>query len=34
MDDANMTKLNALVDLEGKTPEEVAKEFLMENDLI
>ncbi len=34
MDDENMTKLNAQVDLDGKTPEEVASQFLVENDLV
>ena len=34
MDDENMTKLNAQVDLEGKTPEEAASQFLLENNLV
>ncbi len=34
MDNENMTKLNAMVDLEGKTPEEAARKFLSEKGLI
>lgn len=34
LDDDTMTKLNAQVDLEGKTPEEAAREFLIDNGLI
>ncbi len=34
MDNENMTRLNALVDLDGQTPEEVARDFLVEKGLI
>ncbi len=34
MTDENMTRLNALVDLEGQTPEEVAHDFLVEKGLV